>query len=59
MAIVHIDNAVHGVTAMPGGIAVPADRIVRTQLMEVLVRRDGRWWVQAYHNVDLKSSRKP
>jgi uncharacterized protein (TIGR02246 family) len=54
VAIVDIDNELHGVKAMPTGIAVPPDGIVKTQLMEVFVRRDGRWWVEAYHNVDLK-----
>ena len=36
------------------GILVPPDGVVRTQLMEVFVRRSGRWWVEAYHNVDVK-----
>lgn len=54
VALVDIDNEVHGVTTMPGGIAVPADGIVRTQLLEVFVRRDGRWLIEAYHNVDTK-----
>ena len=54
VAIVDIDNEVHGVTKMPAGITVPPDGILRTQLMEVFVRREGRWWIEAYHNVDLK-----
>jgi len=58
VAIVDIDNEVHGVKAMPPGIAVPGDGIVRTQLMEVFARRDGAWWVEAYHNVDLKPAAK-
>lgn len=56
-AIVDIDNEVHGVTTMPGGIAVPPDGVLRTQLMEVFVRREGRWWIEAYHNVDVKSTK--
>ena len=52
--MVDIDNEVRGVKAMPAGIAVPPDGVIRTQLMEVFVRRNGRWWVEAYHNVDLK-----
>ena len=54
VAIVDIDNQVQGVKAMPGGMVVPPDGVVRTQLMEVFARRDGQWWVEAYHNVDLK-----
>ncbi len=53
-ALVHIDNELRGVKAMPSGIIVPADGIIRTQHMEVFVRRDGRWWIEAYHNVDTK-----
>jgi uncharacterized protein (TIGR02246 family) len=56
VAIVDIDNEVHGVKAMPAGITVPRDGIVRTQLMEVFVRRDGGWWIEAYHNVDVKAA---
>ena len=55
VAIVDIDNEVHGVKAMPAGIAVPADGVIKTQLMEVFVRRHGQWWIEAYHNVDTKS----
>ena len=55
VAIVDIDNEVRGVKAMPAGISVPSDGIIRTQLMEVLVRRGSRWWIEAYHNVDTKS----
>jgi uncharacterized protein (TIGR02246 family) len=54
VAIVDIDNWLKGVKAMPAGIAVPTDGVLRTQLMEVFVRRGGRWWIEAYHNVDTK-----
>jgi uncharacterized protein (TIGR02246 family) len=54
VAIVDIDNEVRGVKSLPGGIPVPADGVLKTQLMQVFVRREGRWWVEAYHNVDLK-----
>ena len=54
VAIVDIDNEVRGVKRMPAGIAVPADGVVKTQLMEVFVRHGGRWQIEAYHNVDAK-----
>ena len=57
VAIVDIDNEIHGVKAMPGGIVVPADGVVKTQLMEVFVRRGGQWWIEAYHNVDVKAAK--
>ncbi|HEY5810629.1 MAG TPA: SgcJ/EcaC family oxidoreductase [Povalibacter sp.] len=56
VAIVDIDNEIHGVKSLPAGIAVPADGVLRTQLMEVFVLRDGAWWIEAYHNVDLKTA---
>jgi uncharacterized protein (TIGR02246 family) len=56
VAIVDIDNEVRGVKTMPAGIAVPPDGVLKTQLMEVFVRREGRWLVEAYHNVDVKPS---
>ena len=54
VAIVDIDNEVRGVKTMPAGIPVPPNGVVKTQLMEVFVRRGERWWLEAYHNVDTK-----
>jgi uncharacterized protein (TIGR02246 family) len=55
VAIVDIDNEVRGIKSMPAEIPTPPGGILRTQLMEVFVKRDGQWWVEAYHNVDTKS----
>jgi hypothetical protein len=57
VAIVDIDNEVHGVKSMPGGIIVPPDGVVKTQLMEVFVHRGDRWWIEAYQNVDAKPTK--
>lgn len=57
VALVDIDNEVRGVKTMPGFGILPADGVVKTQLMEVFVRRDGRWLIEAYHNVDVKPAR--
>lgn len=59
VALVDIDNQVQGVTAMPAGIPVPSDGVIRTQLLEVFVWRDGQWWIAAYHNVDVKPGARP
>jgi uncharacterized protein (TIGR02246 family) len=59
VAIVDIDNEIRGVKSMPGGIAVPEDGVVKTQLMEVFVRRGSQWWIEAYHNVDVKRYEQP
>ena len=34
---------------------LPPGGVVKTQLMEVFVRRDGTWQIEAYHNVELKA----
>lgn len=57
VAIADIDNEVRGVKSMPAGVAVPPDGVIKTQLMEVFVRRDGRWLIEAYHNVDVKPAK--
>ena len=54
VAIVDIDNEIRGVKSMPAGIAVPPDGVLKTQLMEIFVRRADRWVIEAYHNVDTK-----
>ena len=54
VAIVDIDNELRGIKTMPGAIAVPPGGVLKTQLMEVYVRRNGQWWIEAYHNVDTK-----
>jgi uncharacterized protein (TIGR02246 family) len=56
VAIVDIDNEVRGVRSLPAGLTVPTDGILRTQLMQVFVKRANQWWVDAYHNVDVKAA---
>ncbi|HZF25315.1 MAG TPA: SgcJ/EcaC family oxidoreductase [Steroidobacteraceae bacterium] len=56
VAIVDVDTEIHGVKSLPPGVSLPADGILRTRLMQVLVKRDGSWWIEAYHNTDLKPS---
>jgi hypothetical protein len=36
------------------GIALPPDGVLKTQLMEVLVRRAGQWWTEAYHDASTR-----
>ena len=59
VAIVDIDNEVRGIKSMPAGIDLPPGGILKTQLMQVFVRRNGQWWVEAYHNVDTKAVGTP
>lgn len=55
VAIVDIDNEIHGLKATPSGAALSPDGVSRTRLMEVFVRRDDRWLMEAFYNIDLKS----
>ena len=59
VALVDIDNQLQNVTAMPAGIPVPSDGVIRTQLLEVFVRSDAGWWIVAYHNVEVKPGARP
>jgi uncharacterized protein (TIGR02246 family) len=53
VAIVDIDNEIHGLTTTPSGAPLSGDGVSRTLLMEIFVRRDGRWLMEAFHNIDL------
>ena len=50
-------NGVDSARARRQEVELPPDGIVRTQLMEVFVRREGRWMIEAYHNVDVKTAK--
>lgn len=56
VAIVDVDTEVKGIKAMPAGVTLSPDGVLRTRLQQVFVKRDGTWWIEAYHNVDLKSA---
>jgi uncharacterized protein (TIGR02246 family) len=53
VAIVDIDNEIHGLTKTPSGAPVTGDGVSKTLLMEVFVKRDGRWLMEAFHNTDV------
>jgi hypothetical protein len=42
---------------MPGGVVAPPNGMLRTPLMQVFVRRDEQWWMEAFHNVEVKPGR--
>jgi uncharacterized protein (TIGR02246 family) len=56
VAIVDVDAEVRGVGQMPLGLTIPRDGVLRTRLQQVFVKHGSEWWIEAYHNVDLKSS---
>ena len=54
IAIVDIDCTLQTRAATPTPLSPSADGIVRTSLLEVLVKDEGEWRIAAYHNVDVK-----
>lgn len=54
VAIVDIDVALKGYTALPPGVHALADGTLLTRLLEVFVLLDAGWRIVAYHNVDVK-----
>jgi uncharacterized protein (TIGR02246 family) len=54
VAIVDVDTEVRGFAGLPPGVKPFPDGTLRTRLLQVLVRRGGEWWIEAYHNVDAK-----
>lgn len=54
VAVVDVDTEMTGYQALPPGVRVGADGVLRTRLQQVMVKEKGEWWVAAYHNVDLK-----
>ena len=56
VAIIDVEAAVTGYKALPPGVSAPSDKILRTRLLQVMVKDDRGWWIAAYHNVDIKSA---
>jgi uncharacterized protein (TIGR02246 family) len=59
VAIVDVDTEVRGFGNMPPGVSISPDGALRTRLQQVFVKRSGRWWIEAYHNVDVKAQARP
>jgi uncharacterized protein (TIGR02246 family) len=51
VAVVDVDASLVGVKALPAYVAAGPDGAVHTRLLMVLVKKDGSWWISAYHNV--------
>jgi len=54
VAIVDVNTEVRGLANMPAGVTVGRDSVLRNRLLQVLVKRNGEWWIEAYHNVEVK-----
>jgi len=57
VAIVDIDNEIHGLTATPSGAPLSGDGVSRTLLMEVFAKHEGHWLMEAFHNIDVARAR--
>lgn len=54
VAIVDIATVVSGFAGVPRGVKRASDGRLHTRLQEVLVKNDGAWWIESFHNVDVK-----
>lgn len=55
VAIADLEAELRGLTSAPAGLAI-VNGTVRTQLLMVLVKEEGDWWISAYHNVAVAPS---
>jgi uncharacterized protein (TIGR02246 family) len=55
VAIVDITTEMTGYRALPPGVKASADGKLRTSMLQVMVKQHGAWWVNAFHNVDVKT----
>jgi uncharacterized protein (TIGR02246 family) len=56
VAIIDVETQVRNFGKLPPGIQSPPDGVLRTRLLLVFVRRNRQWWIEAYHNVDVKQT---
>jgi uncharacterized protein (TIGR02246 family) len=54
VAIVDVDTEVTGFGKIPSGVTIQSDGVLLTRLQLVLVKHGDEWWIEAYHNVDVK-----
>jgi uncharacterized protein (TIGR02246 family) len=55
VAVVDITTEMVGYRALPPGVRGSVDGKLRTSMLQVMVKQHGRWWVSAFHNVDVKT----
>jgi len=55
VAIVDVDTEVTGFGKIPPGVTIQSDGVLRTRLQQVFVKYGAEWWIEAYHNVDVKN----
>jgi uncharacterized protein (TIGR02246 family) len=55
VAVVDITTEMAGYRALPPGVKASTDGKLRTSMLQVMVKQHGAWWVNAFHNVDVKT----
>ena len=55
VAIVDIDTEVTGFHKPPSGIYVDAEKVIRTRLVQVMVKAGNEWAIASFHDVDVKT----
>ena len=53
-ATVDCDTDMTSYQVLPPGVHAGVDGVLRTRLLQVLVKINDQWWIAAYHNVDVK-----
>jgi uncharacterized protein (TIGR02246 family) len=56
VAIVDVETQVSELKGLPPGVRPSADGTIHTRLQQVYVKDRGTWWIESYHNSDVKGS---
>jgi uncharacterized protein (TIGR02246 family) len=56
VAIVDLETKITDLKGHPPGVLPGPDGAIHTRLQQVYVKTRGRWWMESYHNVDVKGS---
>ena len=55
VALIEIDTEVSGFHRSPPGVYVDAEKVIRTRLLQVMVKSGSSWSVASFHSVDVKT----
>ena len=55
VALVEIDTEVSGFHKAPTSVYVDAEKVIRTRLLQVMVKSGSDWMVASFHSVDVKT----
>lgn len=58
-AVAELLTTLSGFRSLPTPIRASRDGRLRTRMLEVFVRRAGRWWIAACHNTAVQAEERP